>query len=166
VIGKATTGEAAPEAAPGGTSEEAVRYREAEGPPLPEVAVSASLAEERNTRRTFVSSEDPTLKRKVLSVASRYGSVAGPDGAEVRSGAMAASREQLVVTLDPTKLAAFEQELRGMGLTVESAPQADLLDAGPVEVRVTLQLVGGGGEADEAAPPPNAARAADLEVGK
>jgi hypothetical protein len=127
------------------------------------VTVSAGLDGEDATWRTVVRSEDPNLKRKVLSVAARYGNVQGPEGEVVASGAMSSSREQLVVTLDQAKLAAFQQELLGMGLSVESQKPQGLLAAGPVELRLTLQLVGGGGtpEVDKVMP---AARAAADEM--
>ena len=80
---------------------------------------------------------------------------------------MGSSREQLVVTLPQTQLAAFQQELRALGMAVESQAPSDLTDAGAVEVKVTLQLTGGGGTSTEEPPTvPAASRKAmdSLEV--
>lgn len=178
VIGRATSGGATtldptkPLPAPNpiapdlpGTSDEAAANGEL-GVPRPEVAIEAGLAGEETVWRTVVRSDDASMKRKVLSVGSRYGVVTDTSGAAVTTSTMGASREQLVVTLPQAQLAAFQQELRGLGLQVESQAPSDLVAAGPVEVKVTLQLTGGGGTStDEPQAAPAAARKAlDLEV--
>ncbi|MCB9688593.1 MAG: hypothetical protein H6735_26380 [Alphaproteobacteria bacterium] len=178
VIGRATSGgttakvPSEPAAAPdanvaGGTSDEGAVQPELDGVPRPEVAIEAGLAGEERSWRTVVRSDDAGMKRKVLSVGSRYGVVTDTSGATVTSATMGSSREQLVVTLPQTQLAAFQQELRALGLTVESQAPTDLTDAGPVEVKVTLQLTGGAGTSteDPKAAPAAARKAMDaLEV--
>ncbi len=126
--GQAATVPAEPDAPPSGTAE----------PPAPAAAGSA---------RYVVSSDDPTLKRRVLSLASRYGEVRDARGRTVET-AERSGTEELVVTVSQAELPAFTRGLQGLGFDVGELP-SDLLAGGDVQLRLVLE----GGAAPQAAPP-------------
>lgn len=173
-IGRATTGEdsipkEAPLVAISGTE---ARPEEAQVDPAAGVGGTAEATEPTATDpvdpgeyRYVVRSKDAGMKREILAIASRYGTGAtSTDAKPITDGRMRSGTEELVVALAHTDLAAFDRDLAAFardlaaeGYTVEAhVPENELL-GGTVEVRIALQLVGGG--APNAAPMvPNAAR--------
>lgn len=108
-----------------------------------------------------VRSDDAGMKREILAIAGRYGTGAtGPDDEPVTDGRMRSGTEELVVSIAGSDLPNFARDLASEGYVVETHNPQDTLIGARVEVRITMQLVGGAtgpGEADV----PNAARSAN-----
>jgi hypothetical protein len=122
-------------------------------PPLPEVAVSAELADEASTWRTSIAGADGRVKGELLDLARRFGGARTLEGEPITDPEWSGDKEQLVIQVPPDRLEVFRKELEARGLEVEAPPPESLREDTPVAVRITLRPEGARAEAPAAASP-------------
>jgi hypothetical protein len=118
----------------------------AEIPAAPEAAV-----------RYVITSDDPKMKREVLSVAAQYGGARSLQNAQVDSALMGAGVEELLVSVRQTDLPEFYNKLKKLGYDVHLESEDKMVPGGKIDVRLTLSLV-----QPEEAMHPSRAEAAEL----
>jgi hypothetical protein len=168
VIGRATTGE---DSIPHQKDVEPKKNAE----PLPEpqaVAIEGTPQEDAGNTgaiepvdptspyQVFVRSDDAKMKRRILAIASEYGgNVTDAARQPVVDGQMRSATEELVVSVPQADLQGFAKELADSGYEVQTLNQGKIVAGTTVNVRVVLELEGGGTPV-EAAPQVPASRKA------
>ncbi len=88
--------------------------------------------------RFVVSSDDPALRRQVVDLAARYGSVRDPRGRPVDAAAFTGT-EDVLVTVSQAELPALARGLEGLGFDVGQLP-SDLPPGAEVELRLVQEV--------------------------
>ncbi len=96
-------------------------------------------------RQRFVARiTDAEMKQTLLAYLSYWGGATDVDGAEIESGTMSTSREDLLITIPEDELFAFTnglQQLRRQGIDVQWDEQDRFVRGDTVNIAVTLELV-------------------------